>query len=263
MAGGIIAGCIAVPFVIMAIFMINGRGAFLIAGYNTMSAEKRATYDEKALCKAVGWLLLILAALMLLFPLASYFEAMWLFLVSFVLFFIITIGFWIYANTGNRFRKDPDSIAPSAGLLRRPMSKGKRLAIIIGIVLSAQLCIGVGIMIYQGERDPIVSVHGDVISINALYGIDLNISTITEINLINKSMSELGVGTRTNGYSTTGQALKGNFSSASNGQRLLFVYSSSSPTIQIVRAIGKDIFISFRDSDVTEATYHMLSAAMP
>ena len=104
MIGFIVTGIIAVPFVIMGIFLLNGKGAFLIAGYNTMSDDKRALYDEKALCKAVGRLLLAIAVLMLLFPLAMALQLNWLFWVSFILMFVLTIGFAIYANTGNRYR---------------------------------------------------------------------------------------------------------------------------------------------------------------
>ena len=105
MAGWIITGVIAIPFIVLSIVLLNGKGAFLIAGYNTMSEEKRATYDEKALCKAVGWLLIIITVLMFLFPLAISLQQMWLFWVSFILLFALTIGFAIYANTGNRFKK--------------------------------------------------------------------------------------------------------------------------------------------------------------
>jgi len=39
------------------------RGAFLIAGYNTMSAAKKAQYDTRALCRFVGCLLIALSYL--------------------------------------------------------------------------------------------------------------------------------------------------------------------------------------------------------
>ena len=101
----VLAGIIVLPMIIMAIFLLNGKGAFLISGYNTMSAEKKATYDEKALCKAVGWLLLIMSALSALWLFAIQISAMWLFWPSLALFIIVPIVFAIYANTGKRYRK--------------------------------------------------------------------------------------------------------------------------------------------------------------
>jgi len=262
MIGWIITGAIAIPFVIMAIFLLNGKGAFLIAGYNTLSDDKKALYDTKALCKAVGRLLLSMAILMMLFPFSVYFEISWLFWFSFVLFMVLPIGYAIYANTGNRYKKpvDPDSLVPIT--VRKPMTRGKKAVIIIFIVLSVQLCIGIGIMIYQGERDPVVSIENNTIHIKALFGTTINIDSIAEIILIPESMRQIGIGQRTNGYETTGQALKGTFHSLEHGSQLLFVYSSSSPTIHISPTRGVDVYISFRDNETTKAVYDMLSSAL-
>jgi len=262
MIGWIITGIIAVPFVVMAVFLLNGRGSFLIAGFNTMSDEKRAEYDEKALCKAVGWLLLLMAIFMLLFPLAIHLDLMWLFWLTFVPFIVLPFAFVIYANTGNRFKKPVDPNAPASIVERKPMSRGKKLAIIIAIVISAQLLIAIGISTYRGERDPKVSIVNNSIRINALYGTDISFDSISEITLLQNSMREIGVGTRTNGYATSGQALKGTFQSSDRGPQLLFVFSSSSPTIHISKNRGVDVYISFRDSETTRSVYQMLSTAL-
>ena len=115
-------------------------------------------------------------------------------------------------------------------------------------------------MIYLGERDPRVSVHGDRIEISALYGRDINLSNISEITLIEKSMWDIGTGQRTNGYGSGSPALKGYFNSVEHGQQVLFVYANSAPTIKITQTLGTVIYISFRDSETTRATYQMLSS---
>jgi len=261
MLGWIVTGAIAVPFIVMGIFLLNGKGAFLIAGYNTMGDDKRATYDEKALCRAVGILLLSMAGFGMLFPLAMYLEVQWLFWVAFIPFMVLPFGFAIYANTGNRFRINFDPNAPTTKAERKPMTRVKKAFLAIAIILSVQILIGTGIMFYRGERDPVVSVHGDVIRINASYGRDVNFSQISEITLIEESMREIGIGTRTNGYGGFGQALKGYFSSSEHGRQILYVYSGSSPTIMITPTAGTVIFISYRDPAETTAIYHELSAA--
>jgi len=260
MFGWIIVGIIALPFIVMAIFLLNGKGAFLIAGFNTMSADEKAAYDKKALCKAVGWLLLILTVLMLLWPLSSELGA-WLFWLSFVLFMGVTIGFVIYANTGNRFKIPADPDSPAGVKVRKPMSKGKKAALAIAIILSIQFCIGIGVSIYRGERDPVISIVNDTIHINALFGRDISFSSISEIKLIPENMSQIGIGNRTNGYATTGQVLKGTFQSVEHGHQLLFVAARSAPTIHIKITNGIDVFISYRDSETTKTVYSMLSSA--
>lgn len=39
---------------ILAIVLLSGRGAWLIAGYNTAPKEKKERYDEKKLCRITG-----------------------------------------------------------------------------------------------------------------------------------------------------------------------------------------------------------------
>jgi len=40
--------------VIAGIALLSGRGAWMIAGYNTASPEERAAFDERELCRGVG-----------------------------------------------------------------------------------------------------------------------------------------------------------------------------------------------------------------
>ena len=47
---------IIVLFVVLGIVFINGKGSFLIAGYNTMPPEEKEKYDEVALCKFMVWI---------------------------------------------------------------------------------------------------------------------------------------------------------------------------------------------------------------
>ena len=101
----IIHGIIIASFVVLGIVFLRGKGAFLIAGYNTSSPEAKSKIDEKALCKFVGKLMLVLAACWLLIALSSLPNLLFLLWIGLGLFFAITIAFVIYANTGNRFKK--------------------------------------------------------------------------------------------------------------------------------------------------------------
>ncbi len=58
---GIVLALLAL-FLILSLVLLSGRGAWLIAGYNTMSPEEKARYDEKALCRSTGWMLLAMTA---------------------------------------------------------------------------------------------------------------------------------------------------------------------------------------------------------
>lgn len=100
----IIHGLIIALFVILGIVFLCGKGSFLIAGYNTSSQAEKNKTDEKALCKAMGKLMFVLAACVLLIAIGTVYAKTLLW-IGFSLFFVITVGFVIYANTGNRFKK--------------------------------------------------------------------------------------------------------------------------------------------------------------
>jgi len=54
-------------------------------------------------------------------------------------------------------------------------------------------------LFFYGEKDPDVSILDDCIQIKAMYGLSIYFSEIAEISLIEKSVSDIGFGTRTNG----------------------------------------------------------------
>jgi len=252
--GFIICGAVAALMLVMALFLLNGKGAFMIAGYNTMSKGEKAKYDEKALCRFAGWLLIMCSVCIMLIPLGAHFGFAWLSYGGIAILLIGSVGAVIYVNASKRFRGD-DSKAPF-----RPK------AVMAAVILSAVVLIGVGVLLYQGAKEPNVLVHGDVIQIKGMYGLDIDLSEIAGISLVEKSMRDIGAGSlrRTNGFSGIGDALKGHFRSESlGGAILLFVQSGTSPTIHIQRADKKDIYISFRDGEAARELYHEMRAAVP
>jgi len=106
MITNIIIATIAVSILLaMGVLLINGKAAFLIAGYNTMNKKDKSYYEEKALCRFVGWLMLGIGLSVGLIILFDFLD--WAFF-TYTLVFVTKIGLIvaiIYANTGNRFRK--------------------------------------------------------------------------------------------------------------------------------------------------------------
>lgn len=47
-------------FVLITISLLSGKGAWLIAGYNTMSKEEKESFDKKKLSKSAGVLFLFI-----------------------------------------------------------------------------------------------------------------------------------------------------------------------------------------------------------
>ncbi|MDR1185162.1 MAG: DUF3784 domain-containing protein, partial [Coriobacteriales bacterium] len=243
----LIFGLIVTAMLVMAVFLLNGKGAFLIAGYNTLSAKEKARYDTKALCRSVGWLFIALSACMALIPIGMSFGMPWLIYGDIVLGPVIIIGYLIYANTGNRFRRSETLSTPATGsgdgtgvLPLEPMGRvtrsftpddasaagtSKKISIVTVIILIIT-SIGVCVLFFFGGKEPVVNVLDNGIQIESLYGLTVEYSDIANISLMEESMSVLGVDERTNGYAAGGTQ-KGHFRSDSLGKILLFVKSKS------------------------------------
>jgi hypothetical protein len=133
-----------------------------------------------------------------------------------------------------------------------PLSKSSRATLVVAGAITALSLVGVGILFAVGLREPVVTIHGDNIQINAMYGTSVNHSNIANISLLDQSMREVGAGSRTNGFN--GGAWRGHFTAG-----LLFVTPDSSPTIRIERINGGNIFISFRNNERTMTLYDELT----
>ena len=92
-------------FVGLGVLFSKGKGAFLIAGYNTASRSEKENYDEKALCRFMGKLMFALAACWIPVALGAVLDVGWLYGVGIAAFLIVIVVGPIYANTGHRFQK--------------------------------------------------------------------------------------------------------------------------------------------------------------
>ena len=83
------------------------KAGYLVAGYNTMPKEEKAKYDEEALTRFVGNLLMIAAATVLVPLVVVPFldNPDRLIMATWVMFAAAILGGLVYANTGKRFMK--------------------------------------------------------------------------------------------------------------------------------------------------------------
>ena len=93
-------------FAVLGCVFLSGHGAGLIAGYNTMRRTEREKYDERALCRFMGWLMLYIAVSTALFCSDGLWPGKRLSLVGRIWLPIGIVCAIIYANTGGRFQKN-------------------------------------------------------------------------------------------------------------------------------------------------------------
>lgn len=92
-------------FVLLGIVFRAGKGASLIAGYNTMSEEEKAKINEEELLKTMGNMSFNLTIPILLWLLSSRYEREDLFYSGLVLFILLVFGTIIYVNLARRFKR--------------------------------------------------------------------------------------------------------------------------------------------------------------
>ena len=247
--------CIFLLIFVMGIFIASGKGAFLISGYNTMSKSEKAKYDEKAYCRFTGLSLILISFCLLLIPIGVHLEMAWLIYCGIVLILVVSIAGAIYTNTSKRFLNNTNSEIPTVD----KDSKFNKKYIIVITTFSLITTSPIGILLYQGNKEPIITTLDNSIQIQSIYGLNIDFSEITDVSLIDDSMRDIGIGRRINGYGGISETLKGHFKSDKIGDTLLFVQSKSSPTIRIERNGRSDIYISFHNTEKTKQLYNSLS----
>ena len=79
-------------FVLLGVVFASGKGTGLIAGYNTATAEEKANYDKKKLCKAMSRLMFALAGCWLVTASSEIFKKIALLWIGLALFVAAAIA---------------------------------------------------------------------------------------------------------------------------------------------------------------------------
>jgi len=239
----IIMGIVSLSCFIMGGVLLQGKGAMLIAGYNTMSEKEKANYDTKALCQATGTLIIVVGIALLLMQLGNQLRIGWLTWLSAILLFVLPIGFIIYSNTGNRFLKKADA----------KIAKDRKFTTYLVVVVTAIPLIFSGILLYQGSRPVQIIFYEENFRIEGMMGRTVSFAEIEHLELLDESMHDIGTGRRRGGFGGIGQSLRGNFDIG-----ILFVQADSAPTIRIDRYQGRPIFISLPTGEATLDLYALI-----
>ncbi|QPC47619.1 DUF3784 domain-containing protein [Mangrovibacillus cuniculi] len=106
MIGAIINFILSMLFLLLGLFLAKGKGAFLIAGYNTLPAKVKAKYNEQAVCTYMSKVMYGLSFSVFLWGMSVVLEVTLLFIIGTVLFVSILIFTVVYTNTGERFKRN-------------------------------------------------------------------------------------------------------------------------------------------------------------
>lgn len=214
----------------------------LIAGYNTMSKEKKANVDAagmgRFLCRWFVWGgigILAAAGVLYLLKLNQYLDY-----VSLVAMMVILSAALIGVQ---KFDHNP-----------------KKHGLWSSIIIVAVLVAVFGYIIFfisSSSKDTKVEVSEQNISIKGLYKMELPVDQIKEVSIVSVIPR---IKMRTNGFAS-GNVRKGVFDLDSVGKCRLYLHSLSGPFLHLVDGNGMSIYFSYRDSAKIQALYDEINAA--
>ncbi len=220
--------------IILGVLIKYFKCYWLIAGYNTASAEKKKNTDIVGLSRFVGNICFVIAGFLVLdYVLEVYLE--YSDFSSYAMPVIIIILAVYAVIRAQKFKLSPEK------------NKINHLLRIIFIVFV--IALPVGFIIY-GISFQKVTVNSEYIKISGVHGIKQEIKDITDIELKNSIPK---ITRRTNGLSLF-NIRKGNFKLKDIGKGKLYIYKGNPPYIYI--STGNDyIIINYKDAKETEELY--------
>ena len=117
-------------------------------------------------------------------------------------------------------------------------------------------------IVFLGTDETKVNVLDDRVQIKGIYSVEIYLSDITAVTMVEKSMDEIGFGENINSYSVSNGYVRGRFNKPGLGEIRVFVEPKISPTLWIETDGREDVFISYKDGRKTEQVYREIKAAL-
>ncbi len=226
-----------VGFFLIGIGFLVKSAPDLIAGYNTMSEDKKKNVDIKALSTYLRNGVIVIG----LTTIFGYFLFKW-------------IGFSMVAHS-------MILVVPITGILilviraqKFDHNKEKKTKLTTLVFVLVILFV-IGLMTY-GLIPAKTHFDNDTVQFSGMYGLKMDISEIDQVELAYEIPA---IKMRTNGFSF-GTVKKGFFKLDELGRSRLLIHSDKPPYLIISKNDGKKTIINFKDKSTTESVYFKLKA---
>jgi len=215
--------------------------SWLIAGYNTSSAEDRRVMSEKGIEKFIGNGMFALASILAGGNIGKYLGNHFAQTGSWILFTAV-LGYVIIRAQ----KYVPDKTPGESG------RKTNTTVLILAAYLLVFAVVAAGIV--YGNRESTVGIEGHWIRIGGIYTTRIDIKEVTDIRMED---SIPAIRSRTNGYAF-GDTRKGHFLLQDLGKGRLYVHSNKGPFIYILTNDSYTI-VNFDSPDKTRKLFAELS----
>ena len=237
-------------FAVLTVILLSGKGAILVAGYNTASKKEKAKYNEKKLSRVTGGGTGVITILLTVFAAFEGNPPAYLVWLLGALFIITIVLMLLITNTICK-NQIIQAVQETEGDRKR-----QRIILISTIVFLLILFSVIGVSLFTGDIE--ISINDAAIDIDGAYWPDQSIS-IDEIQTV-YFIDNLDTGRRTNGYGSF-RLQQGHFKNAEFGDYILYAYTQCNSYIVILTS--SDTFvINAENSSETEKLYNEIKGKL-
>lgn len=247
---------IMILFAVLSVFLLSGRGGFLIAGYNTSSPEQKAKVDEKKLCRVMGAGMSVITLWLLLAACFGENQPDWYGKATPAVIIIDVLTMVLAANFGcQRKNLTEEEKAALEQLSKDPAQKRRERNLKRGSLIFTLAIFGAAaFLLFTGNVS--VSVENEKLRIKGSYWPDYTV-TLSDIQSVTYRGRDFKVGRRTNGLGSP-RLLEGHFKNEELGAYVLYAYTDCKNYILLEKTNGDVVAVNAKDEEETQELYEII-----
>ena len=239
----------------ISLVLLMGKGAFLIAGYNTASEKEKRKYNEKKLCRTTGTYLALITVLVLGAEIMGEDIPDWYLALTMGGVFIGLIPTLLYANLGCRIKPGEEILLEESPEKELKRKKARKTGTIITILITGAALVFSAVLLFTGNVE--VVIQNDQLEIQGSYWSDYEL-LLSEIQAVTYR-EDFETGSKRMGVNSL-QLNEGTFQNKEFGEYTIYSYARCKDFVMMETTDGV-LVINGKTPEETRTLYEKILAA--
>ena len=239
----------------ISLALLMGKGAFLIAGYNTASEKEKRKYNEKKLCRTTGTYLALITVLVLGAEIMGENIPDWYLALTTGGVFIGLIPTLLYANLGCRIKPGEEILLEESPEKELKRKKARKTGTIITILITGAALVFSAVLLFTGNVE--VVIQNDQLEIRGSYWSDYELP-LSEIQAVTYR-EDFETGSKSMGVNSL-QLNEGTFQNKEFGEYTIYSYARCKDFVVMETTDGV-LVINGKTPEETRTLYEKILAA--
>ena len=239
----------------ISLALLMGKGAFLIAGYNTASEKEKRKYNEKKLCRTTGTYLALITVLVLGAEIMGEDIPDWYLALTAGGVFIGLIPTLLYANLGCRIKPGEEILLEESPEKELKRKKARKTGTIITILITGAALVFSAVLLFTGNVE--VVIQNDQLEIRGSYWSDYELP-LSEIQAVTYR-EDFETGSKSMGVNSL-QLNEGTFQNKEFGEYTIYSYARCKDFVVMETTDGV-LVINGKTPEETRTLYEKILAA--